>query len=344
MFEQYDYNDERVRATVLRRFSPLDGAGVDLRGCESYEDAIQTAGLDFVVNQAGIRVNGGTWDGKEIEGKKLNIREDTGEILGLVSDHYNPVMHKDAFAVAEEMVKSGDGIYECGGIGRANKDAPRSTKGFLVVRHEDFDVDGDQFQSFTVFQNQLDGFGGVSIKFFNLRLVCMNGMVDNWLGDLVPEIQVRNSIRHSKDVMERIQVASQLALAQREAVKQYQKMAEKMMDVKISAEDFRREFLPKVLETLGIKDTEDRQRGRDRLEQTVESVLRAYDAEDTQNYNGTAYKILLTMSDLDSHLAQRRNTGNSQVYFNRVLQVGMAANLYNTIGRYIVQSRGIKLA
>lgn len=343
MFNKFDYSDENVRQTVLRRFSPMDGIGVDLREYTDYDEAVKAADLDFPISQAGVCVLGGTWNGKVVEGKKLNIREDTGEILGTVSDKYVPITHKEAFAVAKDIVDNGDGCFEVGGIGRASSNKGVSTKGFLVVRHEDFDIDGDTFQSFTVFRNQLDGFGGVSVNFLNLRLACMNGMVNHWLSeDLVPEISVENSIRHFKDVTQRIQIANKAVLAQREAVKRFQRAAQQMMNVEITADQFRKEFLPLVLKEMGIKDTEDRQRGRDRLEQTIETVLRAYDAEDTQNYNGTAYKVLLTMSDVDSHLQQMRNTGNNQVYFNRILQAGTAVSLYNTVAKYICKTRGIK--
>ncbi|MDR1939571.1 MAG: hypothetical protein LBQ40_02105 [Clostridiales bacterium] len=47
----YKYEAKNVRKTILKRFSPFDNTGIDLRECNSYEEAIQKAELDFEIEK-----------------------------------------------------------------------------------------------------------------------------------------------------------------------------------------------------------------------------------------------------------------------------------------------------
>lgn len=69
-------------------------------------------------------------------------------------------------------------------------------------------------------------------------------------------------------------------------------------------------------------------------------LMSAYDAEDTQNYNGTAYKVLLALSDWETHAAPLRDSGNGQLYMNRVLK-GMLTT--TAVAKYIAESRGLMM-
>ena len=84
-------------------------------------------------------------------------------------------------------------------------------------------------------------------------------------------------------------------------------------------------------EELSVADEE-------RRDLTIQRLWNAYQSEDTQAYNSTAYKVILAMSDIDTHMAPFRDTQNPSLYMNRVLQ-GMV--LTTGVAKYIAQTRGV---
>lgn len=89
-----------------------------------------------------------------------------------------------------------------------------------------------------------------------------------------------------------------------------------------------------------VENNKERQRGQERIERLIEQVLQAYDADDVQNYNNTAYKVILAMSDWETHSSPLRDTGNDQIYMNRIAK-GMLAT--RAVAEYIATTRGLSI-
>ena len=66
--------------------------------------------------------------------------------------------------------------------------------------------------------------------------------------------------------------------------------------------------------------------------------MQAYNADDVQNYASSAYRIILAVSDYESHSAPLRDTGNGHIYMNRILK-GM--EITTAVAQYIASTRGI---
>ncbi|MDR1094151.1 MAG: DUF945 domain-containing protein [Clostridiales bacterium] len=234
--KQYDSNDEiraKTLASVMRRFSPFDGTGVDLRGAGNYGDALKSAGLDFGIEQRAVRVGGGPFEGRTLSRYRVNLRSDTGEDLGIVTTQYKPILHRDAFTVAETLKDGGYADYETGGIGRGSKNAADSSTGFLLMRHADAEIEGEQYQSFSYLRNTFDGSGGLSMKFVVVRLVCMNGLAREFqtgVGNIV--------IRHTKSIDEKKKLAEQIMIRQDEYVRSLKAEAAKLLNIKMSRAEF----------------------------------------------------------------------------------------------------------
>ena len=333
------FSTEEGRKKVLSRFSCFNGVGNDLRGITDYQEALKLANLDYEVEKKPLIYEDGG-----IAENAYGIRIlGTNQHLGMVGKDYTPVTNTDAFLAAQELVETGNMVFETGGISKGSKNALDYAKTFMVLRGEDIEIgnDGDTFNSFIVFRNSFDGSSGVQYRFLLQRLVCLNGMV-RYLGGKKSQFWI--NIQHSSTVIDKIRIANEALYQRAKEIKQIQAEATAFMNTPLTATEFKTEIVPQLLKVMKLKtddkDEQKRQRGEERVAIAVQKALSAYDAEDTQNYNNTAYKVLLAMSDFESHISPFRNTDNPQLYFNRLLE-GM---IWTTgIAKYIAETRGIKV-
>ena len=94
----YYKTNAQTREKILRRFSMFDGVGLDLTGAQSYDEALQMAGLDYTAEKAPLFLG----NGMEVPNHFAVTKSDNPEcVLGVVGNQYHAVSNKDAFAVAE---------------------------------------------------------------------------------------------------------------------------------------------------------------------------------------------------------------------------------------------------
>lgn len=329
----FDHSAE-VRNKVFKRFSMFDNAGLDLTECATYEDALRQAGIDYAVKKVPIYLGNGT----EIQDKFATVCDnDENKVLGIVGKQYVPVNNREAFDIAGEIVEEGSATYEVGGpcLGSANKvDYSRS---FMVLRGEDFDIEDDTFNSFIVFNNSFDGTTGIQYRVVCQRVFCLNGMV-RLLGGSKSQLFI--NIQHSKNAGDKIKKANEVIHHHQDELKLIKKEADAFIGIKFSREKFENEIIPLILKKKKLVENEkERERGKERVERVVRELVEAYNAEDTQNYNNSAYKVILALSDYESHSSPLRDTGNNQIYMNRILK-GMM--LTTATAQYIANMYGIK--
>ena len=331
----YYQTNINTRNTILKRFSMFDGVGLDLTSATSYEEALQMAGLDYTAEKVPLYLS----DGTEVQNHFAVAKSDNpAHILGVVGNQYHAVSNKDAFAVAENIVNNGDATFEVGGPSIKSKYAVDYAKCFLVLKGDDFQIENDIFNSFVVFNNSFDGSTGVQYQVICQRVVCMNGMV-RYLGG--KENQIKINIQHSRTANERIRIANKIILKRQNEIELIKREAQAFIAQGFTRAEFEKEIIPLVLENKKLveKDKE-RERGHERVQQVVDELLQAYNADDTQNYASSAYKVILAMSDYESHSAPLRDTGNGQIYLNRIVK-GMA--ITTAVAKYIAETRGLKI-
>ena len=331
----YYNTNTSTRNKILRRFSMFDGVGLDLTRADSYETALQMAGLDYTAEKAELYLA----DGKRVDDHFAVVKsDDPSKILGVVGNQYHAVGNKEAFAVAENIVNDGYAQYEVGGPSLKSHNAVDFAKSFLVLKGDDFQIEDDIFNSFVVFNNSFDGSTGVQYQVICQRVVCMNGMV-RYLGG--KDSQLKINIQHSRTANERIKTANKIIMKRQNDIEIIKKEADAFIKQGFTRAEFEKEIIPLILESKKLveKDKE-RERGHERIEQVVSEILQAYNADDVQNYNSSAYRVILALSDYESHSAPLRDTGNGQIYMNRIIK-GMA--LTTTVARYIAETRGIKI-
>ena len=319
------------RDKVLRRFSMFDNAGYDLRDCVTLEQALDKAQINYGAEKSPIFLANGT----EIQDHFCVTKSDDGSPLGVVGKDYNPVHNKDAFELASDLCDWHGFKYEAGGANRGSRCAVDNAKTFMVLRGNDIQLSDDVFNTFAVFRNSFDGSSGIEYRIVLQRLVCLNGMT-RYLGGKKNQLWIK--VQHSNSVDSQIRIANETMKNYATEIEAIRKEAEAFASTKMSRKDFEQEIIPVMLGAMKLNPENEKEGNVAKINQVVQKALSAYDAEDTQNYNGTAYKVILAMTDLESHLEPFRDTQNPSLYMNRVLS-GMIWT--TTIANYIASTRNI---
>ena len=320
---------------VMKRFSMFDGIGHDLTQCDSYECAMNEAGLNYTGEKKPIYLADGTLINDNFAVVKS---DDEHAVLGIVGNQYQTIGNMEAFDVAGEIVDLGLARYELGGACIGVKDKVDYSKTFLVLRGDDFEIAGDNYESFTVFNNSFDGSSGIKYQVLCPRLVCLNGMV-RYLGGKKNQLQI--NIQHSKTAGDRIRQAREIVMQQQQQIELIKREAQMFIDTPMTRDQFEKQIVPLILGKMNLVEKEkERQRGQERIDKTVMQLLECYNADDTQAFNGSAWKILLALSDFESHAEPLRDTGNRSVYMNRISK-GMV--LTSAAAEYIANMNGIRV-
>lgn len=329
----YYQTNSGTRNKILKRFSMFDGVGLDLSRATTFDDALTMAGLDYTAEKAPLYLA----DGMQVQDHFAVVKsDDHSKILGVVGNQYQAVSNRSAFAVADEIVNEGIARYEVGGPSLKSKNAVDYSKSFLTLRGDDFNVGDDTFNSFIIFNNSFDGSTGVQFRVVCMRVVCMNGMV-RYLGG--EKNQLRINVAHTQSAERRIKEANKIIMQRNDEIKAIKKEAEIFTAQRFTRQQFEKEIIPLMLKEMKlVENDKERERGHERVDKVVSDLLQAYNADDVQNYANNAYRVICAISDYESHAEPLRNTGNGQVYMNRIVK-GMA--LTTAVAKYIANTRSL---
>lgn len=145
--------------------SPWQTLGIELNHPQTAREAIEIAGLDYTVVKKRVDVK--TASGQD---SYATVRTDTGEVLGTVGDTYEPVQNSDAFAFFDNLVGTGEAIFEtAGAIGRGERIwILAKLPGYIKVHGNDI------VNKYLLLTNNHDGTAHVRVKLTPVRVVCNN--------------------------------------------------------------------------------------------------------------------------------------------------------------------------
>lgn len=319
---------DRIRRAVMRRFSPLDGIGKDLTSETNYYEALNKSGLGFLPAVKKLYLE----DNTKVNGYKALYNGNT--LLSVVKDDYTVISNEEAFSIADDLVREDNFTYVTGNI---EKGGARCR---LVLSGPTIDIAEEDFTPYVILNNSFDLSRSVSIQFMFMRLVCLNGLMRR-----VPGMTSSIVLTHFGEKDTKLKRLVRFRDTFTDTLAYLRKEAEVFKDTPLSKEEFRKEILPELIKHVFQRDVAAplSEKQQQRTQSFIESVLSAYDSADTENFNGTAYKVLLTMTDLDSHLVPFVNRNNPDIYINRVLQSEAIVSMANFIGNYIIKTRGLKI-
>jgi phage/plasmid-like protein (TIGR03299 family) len=157
---------------------PWHGLGVVLDEYpKSIDEALDRAGLGWKVTHGDVLVvkapewtdNFGTKHPAEplpAKGFKANLREDTGEVLGIVSDEYEVVENRDAFRFLGALIGSEMHFETAGSLWGGRR------VWVLARLPEVIELGGDQSATYVYMANSHDGSMAVTAAATPIRIVC----------------------------------------------------------------------------------------------------------------------------------------------------------------------------
>lgn len=239
---------------------------------------------------------------EEVPGYKSVVRDDTGDVLGVVSDTYQPIRNQEMYDIAEtiEGEAKGDVIFETGGSLKGG------SKVWLLIRLRDPIQVGDDAETATIpyfaIQNSHDGSSSFRGQATMTRIVCDNTAK-------VADLDARQrgtefTFRHTLNVQDRIDEARQALTGWRESIQAYADLSEHLLLQPVDpsrAKDFLHAFIPEPPPSTAS-------------ERVLNNVARAreqwwgiYQGETTERITGTEYGLIQTCVEYLNH-ARRAHT------------------------------------
>ncbi len=148
--------------------TPWHGLGTVLPGQLTAVEALKAAKLDWTVEQESLY----DADTQEVPGYRLNRRSDTREVLGVVSDTWQPVQNDRLLEIAEALAQVDDldfkPVIETAGSLRAG----RIVWAMVQVGQREFA--GSAHKSYLLLSNGHDGLRALRGTLTDVRVVCAN--------------------------------------------------------------------------------------------------------------------------------------------------------------------------
>lgn len=150
--------------------TPWHGLGRVLQAPPSIEEGLIAAGLDWNVQLQDIQLasNGLILD------HKATVRQDTGDVLGVVGSRYCPLQNTDAFKVFEPLVESGDITLETAGSLRGNRVVWILAKINRGESQQEISNNGDVVNGYVLLSHSHDGTTSIKFGLTPVRVVCNN--------------------------------------------------------------------------------------------------------------------------------------------------------------------------
>lgn len=146
---------------------PWHRLGTELEEPATAREAIEASGLDFRVELKPLE----TTDGTAVPQRKGVVRDDTGDVLGVVGNSYVPVQNHQAFGFLDAVVAEGGLRYHtAGALGKGER------IWMLAKLPSHIRVNGseDVVDKFLLLSNTHDGSTALRVYFTPIRVVCQN--------------------------------------------------------------------------------------------------------------------------------------------------------------------------
>lgn len=316
------YDAQRVAKELEKIVQPertnyFDNLGVNLQNVTDLDSAIKLSGLDFEVEKVPMAFKREVIDAETgekedkffvYENQFVNIRKDTGEPLGPVGKNYNILPNREAFDFLQDIVGSGKAKFETAGL-------YGGAKSFITIKTEGLDILGDTYSPYILLLNSFDGSGAVRAMFTNVRVFC-----SNCLARAIKNAENRISIRHSNSLQIRMDNAKDLLTGQTHYLGEFKKEAEKLAVIPYTAAQYE-SLVNDVL--FPINEEGDSDISKVRTLALREQAMTAYNQDDLQNFNNSAWKVIQAIADLESHKMIFRQTDTAKYANLKTVMAGM---------------------
>lgn len=258
------------------RLKPWHGVGAVLeRPPATVAEAIERSGLGWAVTKQPIAIHrGGTppdWArpaSEAIPKFHATVRQDTGDVLGIVGERYRIVQNSEAFAFVDQLLGSGMHFETAGSLYGGRR------VWVLATLPDHIQVGGDPVRPYLLLMNSHDGSTAVVAATTPIRVVCQNTL--NWG---LSQARQRFSIRHTEAVTHRVHEARRVLDLSIDYYRQFKALGDELASQRCTERQLRA-----VLERLypsGTADSASARAKRSR-QQTQDRIAELFLRGDTQ--------------------------------------------------------------
>lgn len=229
---------------LLVKDAAWHGLGVVVPEAVKPTESLDIIGADWGVQQ--LKLKGIDDNGKEYEFGEhfINVRSDTKELLGIVSEHYKVFNNIEVAEFCEQLAEQSDTSetpvrVETAGTIRGGK------KVWFLLKGDTFEVaNSDAMVPYVLVSNGHDGITGLSVTPTTIRVVCSNTLhmviPDGARGSGYSKAAI--SIEHMGNLKEKVRAAREAIksydMARGQTIQQIEQMARKEVSTKALAEYF----------------------------------------------------------------------------------------------------------
>jgi phage/plasmid-like protein (TIGR03299 family) len=242
----------------------LMGGAYDLSGCQSVDDVLKRADLDWEVGLHPIHTY---FQGEQVPvpGRHAAIREDKGIILGDVGKSFVPVQNRDLAEFGKALRNEADVDWDAGGHFKNSQRSFLSFKvpaGIMVAGQ-------DEVESWVMVTNGHDGGAALRAQVIANRVSCTNQV-----NSLIRGAKMSYAIRHVGNVDDKVAEARKALGMVDQYMVEFEAIANRLADIDIDVsffEDFVEELIPVDVEA-GVRSVASRQRQRELLRRNWEAT------------------------------------------------------------------------
>ena len=280
-----------VETMFYTRVTPWHGLGTRVEEAPDSREALILAGLDWQVIQKPIM----TGDGQPIDGFKANIRDQDGQVLGVVTDRYKVVQNEDAFAFTDELLGEGV-VYETAGSLQKGR-----RTWILAKLPQRYIISGDEITPYLVFMNSHDGTGAIKAAMTPVRVVCQNTL------NLALSTTKRSwSTVHTGNIQGKWEDARNTLLYADRYMAELGKAVDELQQIRLSDK--------KVYEYINalfpLVDGATEQQEKNLLKLKEDVKLRYFEAPDLKQVGKNGYRFINAVSDFATHAKPLRARNN----------------------------------
>ena len=259
----------------------FDNVGISVEKANDVQQVLRLANLDFTVKAENCYY---MYEGKPelVPGVIANVREDTGEILGVVSNRYRILQNEDAFDfvnyISDEIKFKKAGMTYNGMI-------------YIIAEMEPKKCLGEDYRNYVVFRNSHNGKYPLQATISPMRVVC-----ENQFNSIFRKADNNVYIKHLSGFESKLKMAKQVLKGYAQTVSELENRLNSYATTPFSQDQFSmfvNTMFPITDEMSdGVADKQDEKR----------YVLNyAYKYDDNQNFRGTLLGALNATTYYDSH-------------------------------------------
>jgi len=269
---------------------PWHGLGAVIDGVLTSDEAIKQARLTWTVEQEPVYTHK-NW-AEPIPGFIANVRSDTNEVLGLVSERYCVAQNKDVFSFADELIGNGKVkcTYETAGS------LFNGRRVFMLVNMPKSRIVGDEYQPYLCLSNAHDGSACLQVFLTGIRVVC-----NNTLSAAIKTARRKISIKHLSLMEQRKDEALITMGAASKYFYELEEFASMLAGKKVN--------ISKVLNLLFPVSCEMTTRQLKYNKEVKELIKKLFKKkDDLQNFKGSAWGAYSAIADYRSNAEPKRKT------------------------------------